>query len=128
MIRFHNTASGQIEPFEPLPPSRVGLYTCGPTVHDFAHIGNFRTFTWEDLLRRFLEFSGYEVLHVMNITDVDDKTIRKSLANGISLDDYTAPYIESFFEDVRTLAFRPAHIYPRATLHVPEMIALIQRL
>ena len=115
-------------PLAPLAPPKIGLYTCGPTVHDFAHVGNFRTFTWEDLLRRFLEFTGHEVLHVMNITDVDDKTIRKSIAAGLSLDQYTSRYTEAFFDDLRTLRFRPAHHYPRATHHVPEMIEIIRRL
>ena len=128
MIRFHNTETGQADEFSPISPPRVGLYTCGPTVHDFPHIGNYRTFVWEDLLRRFLELSGHDVRHVMNITDVDDKTILKSNARGVPLGDYTAPYIESFFEDLRTLRFRPAQVYPRATEHVPEMIALVERL
>ena len=128
MIRFHNTATRRIEDLVPISPPRIGLYTCGPTVHDHAHIGNFRTFTWEDLLRRFLEFCGYEVFHVMNITDVDDKTIRKAAAKGATLSEYTAPYTEGFLEDIRTLRFCPAHVYPRATEHIPEMIALIERL
>ena len=128
MIRFHNTATRRIEDLVPISPPRIGLYTCGPTVHDQAHIGNFRTFTWEDLLRRFLEFCGYEVFHVMNITDVDDKTIRKAAAKGMTLSEYTAPYTEGFLEDIRTLRFRPAHVYPRATEHIPEMVALIERL
>ncbi len=128
MIRFHNTASGQLEEFVPIDPPNVGLYTCGPTVHDTAHIGNFRTFTWEDLLRRFLEYAGFLVRHVMNITDVDDKTIAKAQARGVALDAYTAPFIERFLEDLDALRFRRAHEYPRATHHVPGMIALIERL
>jgi cysteinyl-tRNA synthetase len=106
----------------------VGLYTCGPTVHDFAHIGNFRAYVWEDLLRRWLEFRGFEVHHVMNITDVEDKTIRRSAETGVSLDEYTARYVEAFFEDLKTLAVRPAHEYPRATDHVKEMIEIIEAL
>src|SRR5262245_57793009 len=128
MIRFHNTASGRLEEFVPLDPPNVGLYTCGPTVHDTAHIGNFRTFPWEALLRRFLEYAGFRVRHVMNITDVDDKTIAKAKARGLTLDAYTEPFIDRFLEDVDTLRFRRAHEYPRATRHIPEMIAIIERL
>jgi cysteinyl-tRNA synthetase len=127
-LRFHNTATGRVEEFSPIDPPRVHLYTCGPTVHDFAHIGNFRTFLWEDLLRRFLKFSGYQVLQVMNITDVDDKTIRKAIGKGVSLGEYTEQFTEGFFEDARTLRMEPAEVYPRATQHVPEMISLIERL
>jgi cysteinyl-tRNA synthetase len=97
-------------------------------VHDAAHIGNFRTFTWEDLLRRFLESCGYDVHHIMNITDVDDKTIAKSLAKGLPLDAYTQPYVDGFLADLDALRFRRAHEYPRATRHLPEMIAMIERL
>jgi len=128
MLRFHNTLSGRVEPFEPLRPGQVGLYTCGPTVYDHAHIGNFRAYVWEDLLRRTLERRGFTVLHVMNLTDVDDKTIRNSRERGITLDAYTQPYIHGFFEDVRTLNLLPAHHYPRATRHVDEMVILVERL
>jgi len=128
MLRFHNTLSGRVEPFEPLRPGQVGLYTCGPTVYDHAHIGNFRAYVWEDLLRRTLERRGFTVLHVMNLTDVDDKTIRNSRERGITLDAYTQPYIDGFFEDVRTLNLLPAHHYPRATRHVDEMVILVERL
>jgi cysteinyl-tRNA synthetase len=128
MLRFFNTLSRREEDLRPLNPGRIGLYTCGPTVYDFAHIGNFRAYVWEDLLRRTLEFSGLEVLHVMNLTDVDDKTIRGALERGVSLDEYTQPYIDGFFEDARALNLLPAHHYPRATRHVPEMLDLVRRL
>ncbi len=126
MIRFFNTLSGKIEVFEPLNPGEVRLYTCGPTVYDYAHIGNFRAYIFEDLLKRFLIYSGYRVFHVMNITDVDDKTIRNSQAIGLSLAEYTKIYIDAFFEDIKTLNILPADVYPKATEHIPEMVNLIK--
>ncbi len=128
MIRYYNSMTKRVDEFHPLVAGKVGLYTCGPTVHDFAHIGNFRAYTWEDLLRRHLEWRGYEVLHVMNITDVEDKIIRKANEAGVDIREYTARYTEAFFEDVRALHIEPAHHYPRATEHVAEMIDLIRRL
>jgi cysteinyl-tRNA synthetase len=127
-LRFHNTLSRSVEAFAPLTPGRVLLYTCGPTVYDFAHIGNFRTYLWEDLLRRHLEERGFAVRQVMNLTDVDDKTIAGAMAKGKSLDDHTAPFIEAFFADLDTLGIRRAETYPRATRHIPEMLALLARL
>ncbi len=125
---FFNTLSRKKEEFVPLVPGKVGLYTCGPTVHDYAHIGNFRTYTFEDLLRRYLQWRGYEVKHVMNVTDVDDKTIKKSRAQGVTLGDYTQQYTDAFFEDLDTLRIRRAHVYPRATEHVGLMVELIEKL
>ncbi|MCU0230385.1 MAG: cysteine--tRNA ligase [Acidobacteria bacterium] len=127
-MRLYNSLTKTIEEFSPREPGRVGLYTCGPTVHDFAHIGNFRAYAWEDLLRRHLEARGFVVHHVMNITDVEDKIIRKAAAAGSSLRDYTDRYTAAFFEDARTLRLLPAHVYPRATEHIPEMIELVGRL
>jgi cysteinyl-tRNA synthetase len=127
-FHVHNTLSRRLEEFRPQEPGRVRLYTCGPTVYNRAHIGNFRAYIFEDLLHRYLEFSGYAVVQVMNLTDVDDKTIRGALAAGVSLKDYTRPYIEGFFADLKTLNITPADHYPAATDHVPEMIALIQTL
>jgi len=128
MIAFHNTLSGLQEPFAPLRPGEVRLYTCGPTVYDVSHIGNFRAYVFEDLLKRFLIASGFRVIHVMNITDVDDKTIRGANLRGVSLDEYTAPFIEAFFDGVRTLRLLPADHYPRATRYIPEMVEMVKGL
>jgi len=127
-IRFYNTLTHRDEDFVSLRQGEVRMYTCGPTVYDFAHIGNFRTYLWEDLLRRFLKFRGFRVLQVMNLTDVDDKTIANARARGLALDDYTRRYIDTFFEDLDTLGIERAEHYPRATRHVPEMVAMIRRL
>jgi len=107
---------------------RVGLYTCGPTVYNYANIGNFRAYVFEDLLRRTLEYFGFEVTHVMNLTDVDDKTIRGAKNAGISLDEYTEPYKQAFFDDCQALRIERASVYPAATEHIPEMIELIKTL
>jgi len=127
-IRFHNTLTRRLETFEPLAAGKVGMYTCGPTVYKHAHVGNFRTYAFEDLLKRYLRWKGFNVVQVMNLTDVDDKTIRGSREAGVSLAEYTKPYIDAFFEDVDTLRIKRAEHYPRATEHIPEMIELIQRL
>lgn len=121
MIKFFNTLGNRMEEFHPLSPKTVKLYTCGPTVYDFAHIGNFRTYVFEDLLKRFLLFSGYEVIHVMNITDIDDKTIKGARNQGVSLQEYTRRYTESFFHDIEALNILKADHYPRATEHIHEM-------
>jgi cysteinyl-tRNA synthetase len=128
MIKFFNTLSGRLEPFQPLSPGKVKLYTCGPTVYDYAHIGNFRAYIFEDLLKRFLLFMGYEVTQVMNITDVDDKTIKGAQAEGVKLEDYTKKYIEAFFEDIEILNINKANYYPRATEHIPDMAKMIKGL
>ena len=128
MIRFHNTLGGRIEPFVPLVPGHVGLYTCGPTVYNYPHIGNYRAYVFEDLLKRFLLFSGFKVTHVMNITDVDDKTILGAERRGQTLREYTQVYTQAFFEDSATLRIMPADVYPRATEHIPEMAVLIRGL
>ncbi len=127
-IQLFNTMSGRLEPLRPIDPGRIRLYTCGPTVHDRAHIGNLRTYLLEDLLRRHLEYRGLAVRHVMNITDVDDKIIGKAAAAGSTIEQFTEPYIEAFFDDLRQLGIEPAQSYPRATQHVPGMIALVERL
>lgn len=127
-MQFYNTLNRKKEEFQPIEKGKVTLYTCGPTVYDFAHIGNFRAYMFEDLLRRFLEHSGLEVLHVMNITDIDDKTIKKSIEEGKSLKDFTDQYTSSFFEDVETLNILPAHHYPRATEFIDPMIKTIHKL
>ena len=128
MIRFHNTLGGEIEDFKPLVEGRVGLYTCGPTVYDFPHIGNYRAYVFEDILKRFLLFMGLEVRHVMNITDVDDKTIRGANREGVTLAVYTRKFIDAFYEDNARLRLLPADVYPLATEHIPEMVALIKGL
>jgi cysteinyl-tRNA synthetase len=127
-LSLFNTLSRSIEPFQPLQPPRVTLYTCGPTVWNYAHIGNFRTFLFEDLLRRHLEASGYDVFHIMNLTDVDDRTIKAAAAAGKTLTDHTEQYAQAFFTDRDFLRIRPAHVYPRATQSVPAMVALIETL
>ena len=128
VLRLFNTASAMAEEVKPLEDNHIRMYTCGPTVHDFAHIGNFRTFLFEDLLRRVLKAEGYRVTQVMNLTDVEDRIIRKAAGRGISIEAYTEPYRKAFFEDLETLRIEPAEHYPRATQHIPEMVALIRRL
>ncbi len=128
MIRFFNTLSSKIEPFEPLVPGIVKLYTCGPTVYDYPHIGNYRAYMFEDLLKRFLKFMGFKVLHVMNITDVDDKTIKGAHQQGVSLQEYTKDFTQAFFEDIETLNIDRADFYPRATEHIQEMAQMVKGL
>ena len=128
VLRFYNSMSRKKEPFQPINEGRVGMYTCGPTVYNFAHIGNFRAYMFEDLLRRTLEFAGFKVTQIMNLTDVDDKTIRDSRAAGVPLDEFTAKYKKAFFEDIETLRIEKAEKYPEATRHVGQMIALIKTL
>jgi cysteinyl-tRNA synthetase len=125
---FYNTLHRRVEPLVPLRPPRVTMYTCGPTLWNYAHIGNFRTFLFEDLLRRYLESVGYEVFQIMNLTDVDDRTIKAAAAAGKSLADHTAPYAQAFFDDRDYLRIKPAHAYPRATASIPAMIKLVERL
>ena len=125
MLKLYNTESRTKVPFF---KEKVKLYTCGPTVYNFAHIGNLRTYVFEDLLKRTLKADGMEVCHVMNLTDVDDKTIRGALAAGVSLDAFTLTYKKAFFEDLHTLNIEPADHYPAATDYIPQMIKLIETL
>ena len=125
-LSFYNSLSKKKENFIPIEDGSVRLYTCGPTVYDVAHIGNFRTFIFEDLLKRFLIYRDYSVTHIMNITDVDDKTIRRSIQEGITLSELTQKYTDLFFKDLTWLKIIPADIYPKATDHVAEMIEMIQ--
>jgi cysteinyl-tRNA synthetase len=127
-MKLFNTMTRRKEELVPIAPPKVGFYTCGPTVYNRVHIGNLRTFLFEDLLRRWLRFRGFEPYQVMNLTDVDDKTIRGASEQGVSLDEYTAPYIELFFEDIKKLNIEPAEVYPRATLHIAEMVELVKQL
>jgi cysteinyl-tRNA synthetase len=128
MFRFRNTLSGKIEEFRPMREGEVSMYYCGPTVWDYGHIGNFRSALNADILRRYLKFKGFKVTHVMNITDVEDRIIAKSQEAGLSLDDYTAKYIDALWEDFDALGLERPEVVPRATQHIPEMITLIERL
>ncbi len=123
-----NTLTRQKEEFKPIDGGKVRLYTCGPTVYDYAHIGNFRAFVFEDLLKRWLKYRGFKVTHVMNLTDVDDKTIRGSQKRQTPLKEHTDFYAKAFFEDVAALNIEPANFYPRATDNIEEMVSLIQKL
>lgn len=123
---FYNTLTRRKELFEPIAAPTVRLYTCGPTVYNYAHIGNFRAYIFEDLLRRYLRFKGYRVIQVMNITDVDDKIIRTANQRGVGIDEFTTPYRQAFFEDLDALGIERAEYYPRATEHIAEMVGLIQ--
>ncbi|MCS7080149.1 MAG: cysteine--tRNA ligase [Chloracidobacterium sp.] len=127
-VHFFNSLTRTREPFIPLEPGRVRMYACGPTVYNFAHIGNFRTFVFVDILRRHLKWRGYDLLHVMNLTDVDDKIIRDARAAGQSLREFTEKYIRYFWEDADALNIERPEVAPRATEHIPEMIDLIGRL
>ncbi|MEM3666709.1 MAG: cysteine--tRNA ligase [Candidatus Bathyarchaeia archaeon] len=127
-ICFFNTLTRKKEKFIPIEEGKVKMYTCGPTVYDFAHIGNFRTFVFQDVLRRWLEYRGFKVTQVMNITDVDDKTIKGAKRRNTSLKEYTDYYMKAFFEDIEALNLEKAECYPRATEHIPEMVELIKRL
>jgi len=129
-LKFFNTLSRSVQEFIPLDPGgkKVGMYCCGPTVYDFAHIGNWRTFIFGDLVRRYLQFKGYDVHHVMNITDVDDKIIKRVRESKTSLRDFTSKFETGFFDDLKTLNCRPPTQTPRATEHIPEIIALIEKL
>ena len=127
-IFFQNTLSGNKEAFVPLHPGEVRIYTCGPTVYDFAHIGNFRTFVFQDILRRFLHSRGFQVMQVMNLTDVDDRIIAKAAAAGIGIREYTDKYIEAFLADRRALGLEQPEKIVRATENIEDMVALIERL
>jgi cysteinyl-tRNA synthetase len=128
MLRFRNTLSGEVEPFTPLEEGHVRIYACGPTVYNFAHIGNFRTFVFYDLVHRYLRYRGYKVTLVMNLTDVDDKTIKGALEQKTSLDTFTAKYVDAFLEDLATLRIEPPTVMPRATEHIEEMVELVEAL
>src|SRR5271155_371105 len=127
-IRLHNTLTNGLEPLSPVHPGEVRIYTCGPTVYAFAHIGNFRTFMFQDILRRFLRLRGYRVLQVMNVTDVDDRIIQASAAAGIGIREYTEKYIQAFLEDIDALHIEMPEELVRATDHIDDMVALIEKL
>ena len=125
---FFNTLSRRVEPFCPMDEGKVRMYACGPTVYDYAHIGNFRYFVWVDLVRRYLAWRGFDVVLVVNITDVDDNTIEGARKARLPLNEFTQRYSEAFFEDVDVLGIQQADYYPRATEHIPEMVKLVDRL
>ena len=128
MLRFRNTLTGSVDEFRPMKEGEVGFYYCGPTVWNYGHIGNFRSAIAADILRRYLKFKGYKVTHVMNITDVEDRIIAESQKAGLSIDDYTAMYIDALWEDFDALGCERPDIVPRATRHIPEMVTLIEKL
>jgi cysteinyl-tRNA synthetase len=127
-LRLFNTLTGQLDELVPMDGKALRMYACGPTVYDYGHIGNFRTFLQVDILRRFLKLTGTPVLHVMNITDVDDKIIRNAAAAGVSIGEYTARFEQAFFEDLDALRVERPEIMARATEHIPRMVELIQKL
>ena len=127
-LKVYNTATRSLDPFEPLEEGKARVYACGPTIYDNAHIGNFRAFLFFDLVHRYLEWSGYDVTFVMNLTDVDDKTIKGALEAGVSVDAFTEPFGDVFLADSRTLGILPADRYPLATEFIPSMVEFVQRL
>mgnify|MGYP000682743420 CR=1 FL=1 len=127
-LLLYNTETRRKEPLVPIEDNHVKMYTCGPTVYHYAHIGNFRTYVFEDILRRTMKFFGFRVTQVMNLTDVDDKTIRGAIAKNITLDDYTQPFKDAFFSDLKALNIEPAEQYPAATDFISDMIEVIQKL
>ena len=127
-LKLYNTLTRKIETFKPIHKDMVGIYTCGPTVYDYAHIGNFRAYIAADILKRYFEYKGFKVKHVMNITDVDDKTIKGSRKQGISLKQFTNKYTKAFFEDLEELNIEPADVFPKATEHIKEMAGIIKKL
>jgi cysteinyl-tRNA synthetase len=127
-LRFYNTLTQQVEPFSPLHGNTVRMYTCGPTVYNYVHIGNLRTFTFQDILRRWLQYRGYQLDHVMNITDVDDKIIRNATAEHKPLEEYTEKYTQAFLEDTAALRLERPERMVKATKHIPDMVHAIEEL
>jgi cysteinyl-tRNA synthetase len=127
-LRLHNTLTGTKDVFEPLKAGHAGMYTCGPTVWNYAHVGNLRAFLFYDLARRHLQVSGYDVTHVMNLTDIDDRILDQAMHARVTIGDYVKPYVAAFFEDMAALRAQPATHYPRATEHIPEMVEMISEL
>ncbi|HET8921713.1 MAG TPA: cysteine--tRNA ligase [Candidatus Acidoferrum sp.] len=127
-IQLHNTLSGKVEKFISQKAGEVRMYTCGPTVYDYAHIGNYRTFVFQDTLRRFLKLRGFKLNHAMNLTDVDDRIIANAAAAGKGIRDYTEKFVQAFFEDCKTLSIETPEHWIRATDHISDMVKLIQRL
>jgi len=127
-VRLFNTLSGEVDPLVPIDGKALRMYACGPTVYDYGHIGNFRTFLQIDILRRVLLLTGTAVRHVMNITDVDDKIIRNAAALNMPIGDYTARFEQAFFEDLESLGVQRPEVIARATEHIPRMVALVEKL
>lgn len=127
-IRFYNTMSNRIEEFKEITKGQIGLYTCGPTVYDYAHIGNFRSYMFEDLVKRYFQYRGFKVKHIMNITDIDDKTIQKANQLKVTIQEVTGKYTDAFLKDIDTLNILRADVYPRATDHIAEMTGIIEKL
>jgi len=127
-LKLYNTLTNNIDEFKEINKGKVGLYMCGPTVYDHAHIGNFRSNIFQDIVKRYLIYLGYKVKHVMNITDIDDKTIKKSIEQSIPIEEVTKKYTDSFFEDLNTLNILKADVYPKATEHIPDMKSMISTL
>ena len=128
MLRFYNTLTKKIEEFKPLNPPNVTMYICGPTVYDFFHVGNARTFVLADVIRKYLEYKGFNVKFVMNLTDIDDKIIKKSNEEKISTDNVAKKYTDAFFEDLKNLNIKEATLYPKATENIQDIINMIKSL
>src|SRR5947209_3402105 len=127
MLKLTNTLTGTQEIFTPMDTAHVRMYTCGPTVYDYAHIGNFRTYVFEDVLRRHLRSKGWGLRHVMNITDIDDKIIRRSVELGVDITTYTAPFTKAFFEDSARLKIEHPDVITPATEYIREMIEIVSK-
>jgi len=127
-LKLHNTLTGTKDVFEPLKAGHAGMYTCGPTVWNYAHAGNLRAFLVYDLIRRHLQVSGVDVTHVMNLTDIDDRILDQAMHAGVTIGEYVKPYVAAFFEDMAALRAQPATHFPRATEHIPEMVEMITEL
>ncbi|HEX3543473.1 MAG TPA: class I tRNA ligase family protein, partial [Candidatus Acidoferrum sp.] len=127
-IHLHNTLGGKIEPFVPQTAGEVRMYSCGPTVYDYAHIGNFRTFVFQDILRRFLKSRGFKLTQVINLTDVDDRIIANAAAAGVGIREYTEKFAQAFFDDCKTLSVEAPEHWTRATDNIDSMVRLIERL
>jgi cysteinyl-tRNA synthetase len=128
MVFLYNTMSRSKEELKPITPGTVKIYSCGPTVYNFVHIGNLRAFVCADILRRWLKYRGFKVTQVMNLTDVDDKTIKGSRKEGLTLKAFTEKYAKAFFDDIRRLNIEPVEVYPKATEHIPQMVAIVEKL
>jgi cysteinyl-tRNA synthetase len=127
-LKFHNTLTGTKDAFRPLTPGQVCMYTCGPTVWNFAHVGNLRAFLFYDLVRRHLQVNGFRLTHVMNLTDIDDRILDQAMHAGVNIGEYVKPYVAAFFEDMAALRAQQAEQNPRATEHNPEMVEMISAL